>query len=87
MMKQTDKLVFINLTWVTDYFFEIHAKGCKDIHKKESNHTFTIESLEEAKEIIECENDVYQEESGNSNSGYYMDLHAKVFPCVKKVAA
>ena len=64
---------------------ECHAADCKDLKKKwqyEDRKWFN-ESIEEAKEEYEGDNDQFEAESGEG-AGYYWDSHVKVYPCAEK---
>jgi hypothetical protein len=64
---------------------ECHAADCKDLKKKwqYQDRKWFNESIEEAKDDYEGDNDQFEAESGEG-AGYYWDYHVKVYPCAEK---
>lgn len=72
-------LKLINLDQVEDFYYELHKADCRDLAKKQG-YAYDIDTIEEAREIIEGANDDYE-------TAWSMDEHCKIFGCVGKVGA
>lgn len=70
-------LKLITLEIIENHLWELHRADCKDLAKK-SEHGITLDSIEEAREVVADESRIRMEETGD---GFEFDDVVKVFPC------
>jgi hypothetical protein len=69
-MEKTQKLTLVNLDTSTDWYFELHKSGCRDLSKNKGTQIL-VSSIQDAKDYIEAD-----------DIGWSLNDHCKVFGCV-----